>query len=106
MNKTKGTSKRSVAKHLRQAANLIVNKGFCKGIYTDGKGFCALGALYQYGQNNRAPTPLIDAAQEALSRVIGFGYIPSWNDAPGRTKAEVVGALRKTARLLEHGMAL
>ena len=33
-----------------------------------------------------------------LRRVVGGGVAP-WNDAPGRTQAEVVAALRKAADL-------
>jgi hypothetical protein len=57
--------------------------------------FCALGAI------KRAKAELgldeCDSVGTVLFRVVG--YIPEWNDVPGRTQAEVVDAFTKAIAL-------
>jgi hypothetical protein len=63
--------------------------------------WCVLGAIAEivgvdpvapWGLNNTAV-----AAKLALSRVIEDDNVPMFNDAPGRTQAEVVAKLREAA---------
>lgn len=61
--------------------------------------YCALGATsYAAGDNSAA-----DSAADALLRDIVGGDIDEWNDAPGRTQAEVVAALRSAAEAARAG---
>lgn len=51
---------------------------------------CALGAIKQVMQSNREGA----LATQVLLKRIGCEAIPEWNDTPGRTKDEVLAALR------------
>ena len=57
--------------------------------------FCALGAIQRVAQDTVDEGP----AYAALKRVVR-GPISNWNDADGRTQAEVVAALRAAAASL------
>lgn len=102
---------------LERAADLIEQRGLCQnGWYTDRKGgLCARGAIYAaVGVEPQVRTAdlgwihlprdmqaLFDRARKALAAAIespdpSFPII-SWNDAPERTAAEVVGGLRAAA---------
>lgn len=65
----------------------------------DANCWCALGAIAQVCDLNPweswAGHPA-DAAMWALAGVVGRS-VAGWNDAPGRTQAEVVAALREAA---------
>jgi len=41
-------------------------------------------------------------AQKALEEAIDLKHIPTWNDAPGRTKAQVLAAFDKAISKLER----
>lgn len=103
----------SPAEVLRKAADLIEPEG----AWTQGHGardedgapitssseaavcWCAFGAIWHaQGRMIIGETP----AEAALGKVIGGARIDDWNDAPGRTQAEVVAALRKAADLAER----
>ncbi len=59
--------------------------------------WCALGAL-----DRMAPTnDLWDATVQAMKEVVG--HVADFNDATGRTQAEVVAALRQAARQSRGG---
>ncbi len=65
--------------------------------------FCAVGAIRAAaGAPHLEGSTLSLNARLFVNQVIGFGKsLPSWNDAPERTQAEVVSALRKAADLAE-----
>lgn len=64
--------------------------------------WCALGAVAVATNENPwsiwGSETLAGKAQFALTEVVGFP-VAGWNDAPERTQAEVVAALREAARI-------
>ncbi len=103
MNNPSLPSKRAVASFLRESANKIAVFGHCKGAYRDGLAYCALGAL---GYDQCDETGKTHAALEALRKVTHKKFISVWNDLPETTGTDVIRAMRKTARALEHGLAI
>jgi hypothetical protein len=84
-----------VADVLDDAADLLETHEWAPG--GDG-GRCALGALHSIA---RATRGLRRRALAALADSLGlpYGYmIPAWNDAPGRTKQQVLDAFRVAAK--------
>lgn len=95
-----------MVKILMGAAEAITTQGWIQGSYwMPGMGFCLYGAL-QYAMTGAYPMnqyaaigavgdhAAFTAASQVLSMIIRNtssmgGDIPSWNDHPGRTKAEV-----------------
>lgn len=70
-------------------------RGYAIGAMEDNAAcWCAMGAIFREA---RGAGDLTRPAYDALADVIGHGHIPSWNDAPERTQAEVVAALRAAA---------
>lgn len=69
-------------------------------IWPDAVCWCVWGAIL----NVTGETSIVGANQrtksaaEALERHIGTNDVTTWNDASGRTQAEVVAALREAAR--------
>lgn len=97
---------------LAKAADLIAMEGrWSRGHFArDRAGFpcearsgfaaswCPSGAI----QRVSAPLParpVPDAAYAYLCRHLGCSFVSSWNDAEGRTQAEVASALRKASEL-------
>ena len=70
-----------------KAWELLEQTGWCQGAMTDQDGcICAFHAVIQiYGYGS--------PEESRLSWLIE-GSISTWNDAPGRTKAEVIAALK------------
>jgi hypothetical protein len=83
-----------VATKLREARKLI-KRGWTQGEWHRNGCVCSLSALHK----TRAP----QVADETLRRVIGHRSIIAWNDAPGRTQAEVLAAFDKAIELAESG---
>lgn len=92
---------------LRQAADLIERTGWCRrafardkrrrvvGFYSkDACRFCVRGAIYRVGGAG-----LNGDIERLLKRHIGTRHISDWNDAPGRTKDEVIATLRRAAEM-------
>jgi hypothetical protein len=93
------TSKKEAAALLRQAANRILEFGWVTGELGDEhRGYCALGAM-------SGSASCVNYAAEAFRRVLDE-EITAYNDAVAKNKTDVVRALRKTARALEHGLSL
>lgn len=95
-----------IAEVLNRAADLIAPDGaWTQGTWArDASGkadpiperatcWCLYGAIRVASAFN---DKLSDRVTEAVRSVVGGRFI-SWNDAPGRTQAEVVAALRKAA---------
>lgn len=59
--------------------------------------FCAVGAIYRVAQAQSRSVQ--ERAVDLMSETVGKWHIGEWNDAPYRTQAEVVAALRKAALL-------
>lgn len=111
-----------VAKALRDAADLIETKGWTQGAIArhedggetdaddpDAACFCVNGAMWAV--TRQAPrdgtfSALYDTARSRLYHEIcneGYDMTEEWNDAPGRTAAEVIAKLRETAEKVESG---
>lgn len=91
-----------IAETLRCAADLLVAHGWIQGDYGgDSCGYCMSGAL-SAALRRPSSDDSWDANCTALDAVIedyrGFVH---WNDAPGRTVDEVIGALLEAAARLE-----
>lgn len=94
-----------VAADLRAAADVLERDGWTQHLYVDSNGCrCAAGAIL--GAIQPGATSDIDlssdqeerydAAWAVLWAEVGRG-VQLWNDAPGRTAAEVIAALRAAA---------
>lgn len=78
---------------LLKAADYIEEHAWCQGTIEDSAGrVCLVGALTKVGGWESYATVTDD-----LSHVLGNTNIVRWNNTPGRTKAEVVAALRGAA---------
>lgn len=85
---------------LLEAAQVINEYCWTQGQYRDAdEGFCVVGALRRsYSRLSRTNIPDLYyttyvRAARILMEVIGACPLEKWNDLPGRTKDEVVGAL-------------
>lgn len=90
-----------VSEILSKAADLIEPEGkWTKMFYEthDGR-FCAYGAI-DYVCHSEYQS--VRRAAERLRDVIGSTHIAPWNDAPERTQAEVVAALRQASTLAKE----
>lgn len=103
------------AKQILEEARTLVEKGWCQRDYARtaaGNGvcwdsllackFCSSGALIRVGHQSRTHglVPPFLKAQAAFLQVIESPDIALWNDAPGRTQADVLAAFDKAiARL-------
>lgn len=90
-------------------AAALVERGWCQGHYAlddhgnpalvedDASCFCAEGAIIAAGRTDSG-SDFMETVR-VLGRAIGVheSKIIAWNDAPGRTQAEVVAALRAAA---------
>jgi hypothetical protein len=90
---------------LLKAADLLESEGWIQGAFYKSTGRCINGALMSvmgmfepYAYNNGKLT-----SYRAAVTLINLGErsVQSWNDAPGRTKEEVVARLRAAA---VHGL--
>lgn len=111
---------KTVAEVLEAAASLIEPEGaWTQGAYyRDANGreiyadrreaacFCALGAIRIAGDYDASGLPDLNPAAQVLEGVLDTGVgIHEWNDAPGRTQAEVVAKLREAAAVArERGL--
>lgn len=94
----------AVADVLNGAADLIERDGWCQRKYRGADGeHCVTDALMRAAGTKPGDTgsgAQLDLYSDACLAVYPFtgGWgLPSWNDTPGRTKAEVVAALRAAA---------
>lgn len=70
----------------REAARRIEQYGWCQGSAT-GRGLCAWAAV-----RFTVPSSMFDSTIAALESRVGMNLI-TWNDTPGRTKADVLALL-------------
>ena len=94
----------AVADVLTQAADLIERDGWCQRAFRGDNGeHCASDALMRASGMAPGDTgsweqkAMFDAACQYVYPHTGGWGIPSWNDEPQRTQAEVVAALRAAA---------
>ena len=79
------------------AADLIEIHGHCKGLRQRREGFCVLGAISQAATGDPWKFDGHEEPCATFARQIGEMLPAQWNNAPERTKEEVVSALRATA---------
>jgi hypothetical protein len=80
---------------LLDAASLIEQKGWCQGSAMMDDASCAAWAITQAARNlSQYDYGLAEHVGNRLARIVGARSIPFWNDAPGRTKEEVIAAMR------------
>lgn len=81
-----------------KAARALVTEGwtqFSSRAVIDGQDcYCVMGALNSAARTLGAMDAVHLAIQRALG-IIGTGAVTTWNDAPGRTQAEVLAAFDK-----------
>lgn len=87
---------------LGRARDIIIEKGWCRGNYSDAQGrHCTLGAvmaatndgsIYMYDD-------VINALQESLDNAGSYSIV-SWNDRPTRRKRDVVRLFDRAIRTL------
>jgi hypothetical protein len=83
---------------LLDAADLIEEKGWIQGtFYKRGEGYCIFGALTKVASKHDNSQSHLRAAQHQLQRHKSRRSIMRWNDADGRSKEEVLTALRTVA---------
>jgi hypothetical protein len=89
-----------VSQLLWDAADLLERNGWCQREFEDEQGrHCLVGAI------NRAPSPGVYSLELEIQRLSATGYMQTflgmepmrWNDMHGRTKEEVVSALRRAS---------
>jgi hypothetical protein len=79
-----------------RAARERIERGWCQGIGSIGHSFCALVAL----STLFAPEDALDNEPlRLLRKAVGQERIIEWNDAPGRTKADVLEAFSRAIEL-------
>lgn len=98
---------RTVADILYGAADLIEKNGWVQGSLWSNNGFCALGAI-QITTAGRLPSRLyLETVTYLVKHMRANGYlnlpglpgaIEAWNDAPERSKFEVLELLRQAAK--------
>lgn len=83
-----------------KAADYIEQHGWCQKVLQDMDGkVCLLGALSFGGADGMCSVRLVEQVGRYLKRkgLTKRGTAVVWNDKPGRTKEEVVAALRGAA---------
>lgn len=95
---------KSTVEYLREARDILIEEGWTQGAYVTPRGYCAVGACSHVSPARYASpitTSIIMPLWEALAAE-GIDYIFEWNDAPGRTKEEVIDLFdRAIANVLE-----
>lgn len=96
---------------LREAALVLKTHGWIQGVQSSDHGYCLNGALIQARVVHidlfpEARNEVLNAHNEAYNRLYRelaetdyFDSISGWNDAPDRTKVEVIELLERAARV-------
>lgn len=103
----------SLAESLRQARDLLLNKGWVQYTFNSTNGYCILNACHtvvKNGYNQPAHNMLLSDMRSALhdtlkesSESSDLPYVMEWNDTPGRTLDEVLALFDQTiANVLEQ----
>lgn len=96
-------SESEVADLIEQAANLIETYGWIQGQYGDETmGYCVMGALERAASAGALDRKEAVRAGLALGRQVGAAAITIYNDAPERTKNEVIDLMKHTAKDLHN----
>jgi hypothetical protein len=92
-----------VADVLDDAADLLEREGWIQhASYSLDGGACSVGAVAAVVSRKHLPVVMEDAATNAVQDYLDYRYddadIVAWNDAPGRTKQQVLDAFRAAAK--------
>jgi hypothetical protein len=80
---------------LDDAADRIEQRGWVQGHTSSDEGLCLIYAL---GEATRVNAPSKwRTVSDSLQRIVGLDLV-DWNDAPGRTKQQVLDAFRAAAK--------
>lgn len=101
-----------VAADLRAAADVLERDGWTQRTWKDSDGrrcaaqaLCTVVELHTVKASGEFDVLSFDRdygrALDALSQQVGMHAVTDWNDAPGRTAAEVIAALRAAADAAE-----
>lgn len=86
-----------IAAKANAAADYIEKHGWCQGGWrTDDGKACALGALIMIGVEDYSSD--FHALNMRAREITGRHSVPDWNDAKGRTAADVIGMWRDVAK--------
>lgn len=91
-------NKKTIIKTLEKARQLLIDKGWVQGVYGDQEGkHCAVGAIFEITSNSNLENECCDA----LTANTKYRYVVDFNDAPGRTKKQVLGLFTRTINRLK-----
>ena len=85
---------------LLRAAEIVRERGLCKGPWRAGGPLCAAGAVGEAGSDLGLPRAEMEARVLRFARALGgsgVSDVHGWNDAPGRTVGDVAEALERAA---------
>jgi hypothetical protein len=85
---------------LLRAAEIVRERGLCKGPWRAGGPLCAAGAVGEAGSDLGLPRAEMKARVLRFARALGGSAVSDvhgWNDAPGRTVGDVAEALERAA---------
>ena len=98
----------TISEILRKAADVLRERGHCKGTYEDDAGHvCAIGAIRVAKFGNSITTGgveyygALEFFEEYLSEEFGAISVPEFNDASVRTPETVIAVLNSAARMAE-----
>lgn len=84
---------KTVKQLLIATKSLIETRGWCQGMYSDAnQRICLTEGLYRAGKQLNFED--YDELQKVVGSFVGLSFT-GWNDAPGRTKEEVLEMLDK-----------
>lgn len=91
-------NKKTIIKTLEKAHQLLIDKGWVQGLYEDQEGkHCAVGAVSKITSNYN----LKKECCAALAANTEYRNVIIFNDAPGRTKEQVLGLFTRTINRLK-----
>lgn len=88
---------------LRRAAQLIRDRGHCKGSYEKNGALCAVGALSMAATGHYEPDLGNKQYCAAMGKIISAQinrrvyFLPEWNDRPETTAEDVAGFFERVA---------
>lgn len=89
---------------IREAKNLLFERGWCQGDLMGPDGLCTRGALGVAATGSAYASNFASVEAEFFIKTVVYPVtVPGWNDAPGSTFGEVIDALDRAEKLaLQH----
>jgi hypothetical protein len=94
-----------LAEVLDKTVEVLERDGWCQGAFESARGErCAVGAIRRAARELQGASLRTVGARAAFAKYIGVGTLDvvEWNDTKGRTAAEVIDALKHTAKKLRN----